>query len=402
MQGWGPFSAKQVVFHDRVERTEAIPPADFFALFVGAAVIADADLVDHAVEPRHLGGDLRLESEPVFFDRDLLQHLATESLVAGLHVRDVDVGGHIGEQSEKLVADHVPEIDYPVRLGANETRAKNDIGLTVEDGLDQLGIFPRVVFQIGVLDEHDVTGDGGEPGPERGALAAINLVINDLVHQRRNLRAQKVPRAISRAVVNDDDLLFRDRRGANTVDDLADRLGFVVAGDDDGKLHGRWMENVRSNSSGWILRRDAGYRAAVTSSVNGKIAYVDRNQPGAGVALGQDDERGIAPVGAGCIARDEFRGPAGADGAHRNETHQSGLQRGEQLQQGGDVRLQMMRGFSKDRFSRADRAAHRRQRFAAPSMPMIGGPEGADERAGINQIPNVRILHGRKGRSARE
>jgi len=46
-------------------------------------------------------------------------------------------------------------------------------------------------------------------------------------------------------------------------------------------------------------------------------------------------------------------------------------------------------------------AADRRKRFATPGMPLIGAPKCADERAGTNQIPNFRILHGRRGRWGR-
>src|SRR5258708_683552 len=67
----------EVVFHDGVDGAEAVAPADFFALGIGAAVIRDADLVDAAaLEPGHLGGDLRLDAAALLLDLAFLPHTA--------------------------------------------------------------------------------------------------------------------------------------------------------------------------------------------------------------------------------------------------------------------------------------------------------------------------------------
>ena len=41
---------------------------------------------------------------------------------------------------------------------ADEPRAEDDVGLVVDDGLDQLGILLGLVLEIGVLDDDDVAG----------------------------------------------------------------------------------------------------------------------------------------------------------------------------------------------------------------------------------------------------
>ena len=99
---------------------------------------------------------------------------------------------------------------------------------------------------------------------------------------------------------------------------------------------------------------------------------------------------------------DEFRSSAATGGVHRDEAHQPGLQRSEQLEQCGNMGIQMVRGLGEDGLRRVDWAADRRKDFSAPGMPLIGGPKGADKRAGVDEIPNVRILHGWTGRWGRE
>src|SRR5262245_14255775 len=89
---------------DAVDGPHAIAPADLLALGVGAAVVADPQLVDPPVAPGHLGGDLGLEPEPVLLDDHRLDHLAPEGLVAGLHVGEVQVGEHVGQRGEEPVA----------------------------------------------------------------------------------------------------------------------------------------------------------------------------------------------------------------------------------------------------------------------------------------------------------
>ena len=119
---------------DAPEGADAVAPADLLALVVGAARVGDADLVDRAAELRDLGRDLRLEAEAVLFDRDALEHLAAEDLVAGLHVGQVQVREHVRERGEHAVADVVPEVEHAVGLAADEARAEHHVGALVEDG----------------------------------------------------------------------------------------------------------------------------------------------------------------------------------------------------------------------------------------------------------------------------
>ena len=123
-------------------------------------------------EPRHLGRHLRLESEAVALEANSLDDLAAEDFVADLHVGQVQVGQHVREEREPLVRQRMPEIEDPVLL-ADEPRAEDDVGLILDDRLDELGILRRVVFEVGVLDDDDLAGGVAEPGAERGALSLV-------------------------------------------------------------------------------------------------------------------------------------------------------------------------------------------------------------------------------------
>ena len=77
--------------------------ADLLALFVGASCVRDADLVDPRVQPSFatfavISGSNPKRSSSI---RDFLKDFAAEGLVADLHVGEVQVGHHVGEQRER-------------------------------------------------------------------------------------------------------------------------------------------------------------------------------------------------------------------------------------------------------------------------------------------------------------
>src|SRR4051794_32655052 len=94
---WPRGSVGHRVSDDAIQRLDAVLPADLLAFLVVSAVVADGHLVDPAaargaaverrhLEPGDLGRHLGLEPEAVALERDALDHLAAEDLVADLHV----------------------------------------------------------------------------------------------------------------------------------------------------------------------------------------------------------------------------------------------------------------------------------------------------------------------------
>ena len=63
---------------------------------------------------------------------------------------------------------------------ADEPRAEDDVGLVLDDRLDELGILLRVVLEVGILDDDDVAGGVSEAGAQGGPLALVAVVEDDL------------------------------------------------------------------------------------------------------------------------------------------------------------------------------------------------------------------------------
>ncbi len=168
--------AQQAVFQDAADGADAVFPADFFAFGVGAAVVGDGDFVDAGAGAGDLGDELGFDAEAVFLELYGLDEFAFENFVAGLHVREVEIGRHVRQEGEELVAEGVPEIEYAVLMRAVESGAEDGVRLAAENGLEQRGVVGGIVFEVGVLDEHDVRRGFADAGSQGSAFALIALV----------------------------------------------------------------------------------------------------------------------------------------------------------------------------------------------------------------------------------
>ena len=81
------------------------------------------------------------------------------------------------DQREEPVAEPVQR--QHVLALAGEAAAIDHPGLALEDGFEQTGPVVGVVLQIGVLNQHEVTGRGRHPAPDGCALALILRVGDD-------------------------------------------------------------------------------------------------------------------------------------------------------------------------------------------------------------------------------
>src|SRR5918993_1875845 len=133
---------------DSQNRLHPVFPGDLLPFLVAAAVISHTNLINP--KPRahlgDLGGHLGLEAEPVALDVDPVDHVLAEHLVADLHVRQVQVGEHVAHGRQEPVAHRVPEVEHAMRL-PDEPAAVHDVGLAVEDGLEELAVILGVVFE---------------------------------------------------------------------------------------------------------------------------------------------------------------------------------------------------------------------------------------------------------------
>jgi len=152
------------------ESAETILPADFLPFGIGPAVVGDGDLVDARTRLGRLRHDLGFKAEAVFLNFDRLDEFASKRFVAGLHVREVEIGRHVRQEREELVAERVPEIQHAVLVRADEAGAKNRIGLSRKDRRDELGILRRIVFEIRILNNNDRPSGGCNRCANRRAL----------------------------------------------------------------------------------------------------------------------------------------------------------------------------------------------------------------------------------------
>ena len=58
-----------------------------------------------------------------------LDEFAFENFVAGLHVGEVEIGCHVRQEGEELVAEGVPEIQHAVLVRADKAGAEDGVRL---------------------------------------------------------------------------------------------------------------------------------------------------------------------------------------------------------------------------------------------------------------------------------
>ena len=68
---------------------------------------------------------------------------------------------------------------------------KTTSALSVENRLHEPWIFRRVIFKIGILDDHYVSRRRRYAGTQRRALAAVDVMIEHAIYQRRNFSCEK-------------------------------------------------------------------------------------------------------------------------------------------------------------------------------------------------------------------
>src|SRR5207249_3138703 len=146
------------IFQQAPQGLHAIFPSDLFSFFISATPVTDADLVDSQPPFSDFDRDFRLEPKAIFFDRDGLNHLPAKCLITGLHITEVDVSEAVGKQSQNPVSYRVPEVQHAMGSAAKETRPINHISFALYERGKQCGIVLRIVFEIRVLNYHEITG----------------------------------------------------------------------------------------------------------------------------------------------------------------------------------------------------------------------------------------------------
>lgn len=106
--------------------------------------------------------------------------------------------------------------------------------------MDEESVFGRIVFEVGILNEDDVTGGGQQTGLDSSSFSAIGSLMHD--RDGRMFTGQSIEFTVTaiRAPIIDGDQFDGERLFKHAGHDVAQRLSFVI----DGHHH-------RETKTGW-------------------------------------------------------------------------------------------------------------------------------------------------------
>src|SRR5260370_3990600 len=116
---------EKVVAQNRVDRVEAVLPADFFPFVISPAVVGNAYFVNAGLCFRQFRHHLRFKSKAIFPKIGTLHQRRAERFVAGLKIGQVQIRKHVREERQKSVPDHVPKIKHSMRVASHKTRTQS-------------------------------------------------------------------------------------------------------------------------------------------------------------------------------------------------------------------------------------------------------------------------------------
>ncbi len=93
---------------------------------------------------------------------------------------------------------------------AQETTAVDDGRVPFDDGLEQRGEVAGVIFQVGILHDHDIAGGFLDSRAHGRALPHVALVQVDGDPRAEGQRGQQLTCTVPGTVIDDDDLLLDD------------------------------------------------------------------------------------------------------------------------------------------------------------------------------------------------
>ncbi len=91
----------------------------------------------------------------------------------------------------------------------DKARPVHHVGLPIQDRREQFWILPRIIFQIGVLDQDDISPGLRNAGEKRRPLALIPGLKQDFAVSPIRLLREDFPRAVCRTVIHDDDFFLQ-------------------------------------------------------------------------------------------------------------------------------------------------------------------------------------------------
>jgi hypothetical protein len=127
----------------------------------------------------------------------------------------------------------VPEVQNAVRSGAQETRAAYYVGFALHQGIEKQRIIRGIVFQISILDNHEISRGLLNSAALRRSLAHVPRLKKNLNLRMLTLQlGENFARSVTRSIVHTNGLEF-ERDCQDAFHYLLQRGAFVVNGHDD-------------------------------------------------------------------------------------------------------------------------------------------------------------------------
>jgi hypothetical protein len=105
-----------------------------------------------------------------------MKEFAPKHFVTCLHVGEVQVGAHVGQQREKSVSHHMPKVNHAMRPASQESGTEHNVGAILQNRCKKDGVFVRIIFQVGVLNDYYVSSCVLKARTQSCSLAKIALL----------------------------------------------------------------------------------------------------------------------------------------------------------------------------------------------------------------------------------
>jgi len=144
----------------------------------------------------------------------------------------------------------MPEINHAMRSAAQEPRTEHNVGTILQNRRNKDGVFTRIILQIGVLNDYQVTRSCLETSTQSCAFPEIAFLQHDLIDPPGRFFFEKFSCSIGRSVIHNDNFQISDRCRANSFNYSFDRRLFVITRDNDGQLHLASFHRARGGGQG--------------------------------------------------------------------------------------------------------------------------------------------------------
>ena len=113
------------------ECNDPVLPGNLFAFLIGAATVRYGHFIDHGPQSGNFGRELRLKTETVRFQVNLIEYMTPKDLVSYLHIGEVQVVQYIGKQGQEFITNIVPKKLHPVG-SPQKPGAINNVGPSIQ------------------------------------------------------------------------------------------------------------------------------------------------------------------------------------------------------------------------------------------------------------------------------